>query len=203
MKSALAISGFVIVSSLLPCASRSSDRPTNYEVVSSHIDSLVNVVTGILRKDSITSLDYRSARREIDEFVHQRVSEGLLGKGIKLLSDSASTASMRVTVPLMEVSYSAPVSSHVFGSSDVIRSIHSEYSVEIVLKDQVAFSKSLRYSYVDTISESEITELESGSYSFLRGKFENSGILDDILQPILFVAAAGVIVYLFFTLRGS
>ncbi len=58
-------------------------------------------------------------------------------------------------------------------------------------------------AFSDTVSESEIPDLEAGSYVFLHGRIESRSVLDTILQPVLFVASAAVIVYLFFTLRGS
>ena len=135
--------------------------------------------------------------------MRQKLLEHLLKDKFTVLEDLASKSVVRVDVPLMEVSYSAPVKSHIFGSPDVVRSMRSEYDVEMSDGGKVEFAKSFTLSFRDTVSESEIPELEVGSYSFLHGRIESTAFLDTVLQPVLFVASAAVIVYLFFTLRGT
>ncbi len=178
-------------------------RPTNLDVFGRQADTLAAKIVSELRNDNVTSLVLESGSRSTDRFVRQNLLERLLNDKFTVLEDSANLPVVRVGVPLMEVSYSAPVKSHIFGASDVLRSIRSEYDAEISDGGRVVFAKSLTLSFKDTVSESEIPKLEAGSYSFLHGRIESTAFLDTVFQPVLFVASAAVIVYLFFTLRGT
>ncbi len=178
-------------------------RQTNYEVLNSQVDSLAAAVTGVLNKNHDQSVYLRTGTRTVDGFVRQRLIQNFLRDKFRVMNDSVSSAVVRVIVPLVEVTYSEPVSSHIFGSSDVVRTLRSEYDVEISDSAQVRFARSFTMAFSDTISENQIPELETGSYKFLHGRIESRNFLDTVFQPVLFVASAAVIVYLFFTLRGS
>lgn len=178
-------------------------RPTNYDILNAQIDTLAAAVTGVLSRGHERMVWIKTGTRPVDNFVRQRIIENLLKDKFRVMSDSAFSMVVRIIVPLVEVTYSAPVVSHIFGSSDVIRTIRSEYDVEISDSTQTTFAKSYSMAFSDTVSESEIPDLEIGSYAFLHGKIESKNFLDTVFQPVLFVASAAVIVYLFFTLRGS
>jgi len=176
---------------------------TNYEVLSAQTDTLARSIINVLVDKQIKLLGCRVGKNDIDNFVRQRIEEHLLEHNLRLVTDSAALTYLKVTVPLVGVAYSSPVSSHIFGSSEVVRTIRSDYDVELTDSGQVAFAKSFSFVYSDTVKEDQISELESGSYDFLHGRSDPGGFFDTMLQPILFVASAVIIVYLFFTLRGS
>ncbi len=177
--------------------------PTNFEVFNNQVDSLSSAVAGVLVGEHGNVVSLKTGPRTVDEFVRQRLLERLLEDKLVVREDSASATEVRINVPVIEVNYSAPVSSHIFGASDVVRSIRSEYDVDISDSGRVTFAKSFRMAYSDTVSMSDIPQLEAGSYNFLHGRVDSRNFLDTVLQPVLFVASAAVIVYLFFTLRGS
>ncbi len=178
-------------------------RPTNFEVLNHQLDSLSTAITSILKTEHDTSVSLETGSRSVDGLVRQKLLEKLLNDKFTVLEDSAAATRVRVVVPLMVVTYSAPVKSRIFGSPDVIRRVNSQYDVEISDSGRVSFAKSLTLSFEDTVSESEIPGLEAGSFGFLHGRIESTAFLDTVLQPVLFVASAAVIVYLFFTLRGT
>jgi hypothetical protein len=179
---------------------------TNYAVFSAQVDSLSDSVAIALfrfSKSSANLLQIRTDSREIDNFVRRRIEERLLKDGIQIVMDSTAPVTLRVEVPFVNVTYSAPISSHIFGSSELVRSMRSAYDVEITDSGRVEFAKTFTFSFADTISQSQISELEEGSYEFLKGTSDPARFIDTIFQPFLFAASAAVIVYLFFTLRGS
>ncbi len=178
-------------------------KPTNFRILETQIDSLAVLVTGVLSGGHAQSVYLRTGSRTVDDFVRQRLIENLMRNKFQVARDSAASAIIRVLVPLVKVEYSAPVASHIFGASDVMRTVRSEYDVEISDSARVSFAKSFSIVFRDTVSEGDIPDLEAGSYSFLHGRVESRSFLDTVLQPVLFVASAAVIVYLFFTLRGS
>lgn len=178
-------------------------KPTNYQILNTQVDSLAVSVVSVISREGAKSVSLSTASRSIDSFVRQRLLENLLRDKFQVTSDSTVSPAIRIFVPLVEVTYSAPVASHIFGSSDVRRTVRSDYEVEISDGGRIDFAKSFSMAFSDTVSESEIPDLEAGSYVFLHGRIESRSVLDTILQPVLFVASAAVIVYLFFTLRGS
>jgi hypothetical protein len=176
---------------------------TNYEVFRAQVDTLSVSIAKILKTWQIKSVSYRSKPGEIEMFVRQGIEERLLEDNFRILQDSISVPQLKVIVPVVKVEYSSPVASHIFASSDVARILQSDYDLEISDSGGVKFAKSYSFVYSDTVKESDISDLESGTYNFLHGRIDQGGFLDTMLQPVLFLAAAAVIVYLFFTLRGS
>ncbi|HUI30841.1 MAG TPA: hypothetical protein VLX91_11530 [Candidatus Acidoferrales bacterium] len=194
--------GLLLLFGLLVSSSESADKKfTNYEIFRAQVDTLSGTVVKILLSRQIGSISYRAKPGEIETFVRQKMEERLLENNLRLVSDS--TSQLRMSVPLFQVSYSPPVASHIFASPDVERMVQSAYDVEISDSGEVKIAKSFSFAFSDTVNESDIPNLETGSYGFLRGKIDPGGFLDTILQPILFLASAAVLVYLFFTLRGS
>ncbi|MCL5266942.1 MAG: hypothetical protein M1469_02425 [Bacteroidetes bacterium] len=195
---------FAIIILLLASNISQSREPTNYEVFCAQVDTLAQSAMKALTSQDVKLVYLKFGSRDVEVLVHQRIVEALLKNSFHVsMTDSSAVPSLRVAVPLVGVSYSAPVASHIFGSSDVVRTIRSAYDVEIADRGQIRFAKSYTFVFSDTVKENQISTLESGSYSFLRGKIVSGSFLDTMLQPLLFVASAAVVVYLFFTLRGS
>ncbi len=177
---------------------------TNYEIFCAQVDTMAGSAIRVLTSQDVKSVCLKSGSRNADLLVYRRLVEALLKKRFQVTTaDSSADALMQVGVPLVGVSYSAPVTSHIFGSSDVVRTIRSAYDIEIEDKGEIKFAKSFAFAYSDTVKESQIPQLEAGSYSFLTGRVVSGTFLDTMVQPLLFVASAAVVVYLFFTLRGS
>ncbi len=193
----------LILLTVVPAAKGSPGRLTNYEVASVQVDSLAKALVLVLREYKVRELSLEVGNRSTDRFVRPRIIERLLSENFRLMTDSSAAARLRISVPIISVSYSAPIASHIFGSPDVIRRIQSSYYVDVADSGQICYAKYFSYSYADTISESQIPGLESGSYDFLHGSVDSGGLFNVLLQPILFVGSAAVIVYLFFSLRGS
>jgi hypothetical protein len=177
--------------------------PTNYDVLNWQIDTVAAEVSGVLAGGAQRLVNLRTGSNEVDAFVRQRILEGLLKNSLQVVGDSAVSNILQVRVPLVEVNYSSPVASHIFGPSDVVRTVRSDFDVEMSDSGRVKYAKTFTMAYVDTVSESDIPDLEAGSYSFLHGRIESRNFFDTVFQPLLFAASAAVIVYLFFTLRGS
>ncbi len=197
--------GFFAIVGVLFLSSASSGRKlTNYEIFRAQVDTLSFSVSKILTDWHLETVNYRGEPGEMERFVRLRMTEQLLSNGHRIREDSSlSIPKLKVTVPLVRVVYSSPVASHIFASSDVERTVQSDYSVELSDSGEVRFARSFSFVYSDTVKESEISDLETGSYDFLHGRIDPGGFLDTMMQPLLFVASAAVIVYLFFTLRGS
>ncbi len=194
---------FILAGVFFFSSQSSGKRLTNYEVLRAQVDTLSDSVVKILSSMEIKSLKCRTGTGEVDSFVRERVEERLLENRLHLISDSSAGPQLRITVPLLNVSYSPPVSSHIFSSSDVVRYVRSDFTIGVSDGNEVMVRQSFSFSYSDTVNESQIPDLEAGSFAFIRGKPESEGLVDIMLQPVLFLASAVVIVYLFFTLRGS
>jgi hypothetical protein len=203
MKYPASVGVLTFVGILIFSGASSGGKLTNYEVFRSQVDTLSTSIVDVLTGRQIKSLNCLHRPGEIEMFVRQRIEERLLDDKFRLLTDSVSGPKLRFGVPLAQVEYSAPVSSHIFASPDVKRTIQSEYDIEISDSGEVIFAKSYSFVFADTVRESDIADLESGSFGFLHGKIDPGGFLDTMLQPVFFLASAAVIVYLFFTLRGS
>jgi len=194
---------FTVVGVLFLSGVASGQKLTNYEILRAQVDTLSGLIVKKLVDLRFKLVSYRSTPGENEMFVRQRMEEQLLGNGFRIRQDSMFVPELRVTTPLIKVEYSSPVASHIFASSDVERMVQSDYNIEISDSGEVKYAKSYSFTYLDTVKESEISDLESGSYSFLHGKIDPGGFMDTMLQPVLFLASAALIVYLFFTLRGS
>jgi hypothetical protein len=203
MRYSISVGVFAFAGVLFFSGTSFGKKLTNYEVLRAQVDTLSESVVNLLTAQRLKTLNWRSAAGETETFVRQGIEERLLRNNFRLSSDSTVAALLKVNVPVLKVEYSSPVASHIFASSDVERTIQSDYDVEIVDSGQVRFANSYTFVFADTVRQSDIPDLETGSYTFLHGRIDPGGFLDTMLQPVLFLASAAVVVYLFFTLRGS
>jgi len=196
--------GLLIFVGVLIFSGNSSGRKlSNYEIFRAQVDTLSGSIAKILTSWHVGSVSCQTNPGEIESFVRQRIEERLLEDSFRISRDSMSIPHLKVIVPMVRVEYSSPLTSHIFASSDVERILQADYDLEISDSGVVKLAKSYSFVYSDTVQESDISDLEAGTYGFLHGKIGQGGFLDTMFQPVLFLAAAAVIVYLFFTLRGS
>ncbi len=71
------------------------------------------------------------------------------------------------------------------------------------INESIAFSDSKTVSYSDTVSRSEMNEIENKLLSFTRGEKTGSSFIQKVFEPLVVTVATVGVVYLFFSLRSS
>jgi|GEM_PF-6713559 hypothetical protein len=178
---------------------------SNLRIFTLQADSFITTALGIVKSENADILSIKFDSSEAGNFIKQKFIEKALMEHLRIIADVAGDSIIlaTVSVPLMTVSYSTPVASHLFGSSDVVRTVRSTYSLNLLRNSRFVFAHTFSYEASDTVSEEAIKSLEIGEYNFLHGSVSSKSILNDVIQPILFAGAAAVVVYLFFVLRGG
>lgn len=199
------LASFFCVLLIFQFAKLEAQVQSNLKLFNTQADSFINAVLGIVRDENIDILSIRFDSSEAGNFIKQKFLEKALLEHLHIIAgtSSDSIALATVSVPVMMVSYSSPIASHLFGSSEVVRTVRSSYSLNLLKNSQFIYAHTFSYNTSDTISEAEIRSLEIGEYSFVHGSVSSGSIFNDVIQPILFAGAAAVVVYLFFALRGG
>lgn len=113
----------------------------------------------------------------------------------------------------VEVSVSVGDVSVVFGEpfSDGFLSAHrSERQIDLGLRmtatriedGKILWAKSQRGSFIDTVYVDDIQELQRSSAPVTKGVMPQRSAMEKFIEPFIIVGAAGVAVYLFFTIRS-
>lgn len=90
------------------------------------------------------------------------------------------------------------------GAQKVKRSTSASLSfrLEQTATGEVTAGKTLQEVLTDTIDVDEIPLLESPALPFTRGQIPSDSFLDKVVEPFVIIGAAGVAIYLFFTIRS-
>ncbi|MGC8595212.1 MAG: hypothetical protein ACP5US_02450 [Candidatus Kryptoniota bacterium] len=178
---------------------------SNLRIFTAQADSFVTTALEIVKSKNVGVISIKFDSTETGNFIKQKFLERALIEHLTIMSDGyADTAVLAaISVPLMAVSYSSPVASHLFGSSEVVRTVRSSYSLNLLRNSKFIFARTFSYETSDTVPDAEIRSLEVGEYNFVHGSILSKSIFNDVIQPLLFAGAAAVVVYLFFVLRGG
>ncbi len=126
-----------------------------------------------------------------------REGRNILGENIK---DSSSTI-INFTIDNAKVTYGNLFRKSIFGDFHTTRNLILSGSYVLYYKD--AKSYNFKYSYSDTVSVSDIKNIENPSYPFTQSKLPAEPIISSIYEPVIAVGVAALTVILFFTVRSK
>ncbi len=152
-----------------------------------------------------TAIDLRIDEGEINRFFTQPLIESFRRHFASLYTRS-STSSVEIVASIAEVgvAYGEPFSNGFFSSRK------SDRTVTVALRctatrnadGKVLWSGTKRNSSVDTVYVDEITKLQESSKRIASGAMPDRSALERFIGPLIIAGAAGVAVFLFFTIRS-
>ena len=117
---------------------------------------------------------------------------------------SGGTVEISASVADLGVTYGEPFSESMFSGQRCKRTIDIVVRLSATRSEdgRVLWADTENASYADTVYVSEIRNLQKGSLSFSSGVEPEPSVLERVLEPLIIGGAAGVAVYLFFTIRS-
>ncbi len=142
---------------------------------------------------------------EINRFFAQPLTESFRQRFPSLFTrKTASGIELSVSVGGVSVAYGQSFSDGFFSAR------RSERRIDISLRmtamrfedGKVLWAKSKGASFVDTVYVDEIPDLQLSSERIAKGVMPQRSVMEKLIEPFIIVGAAGVAVYLFFTIRS-
>jgi hypothetical protein len=117
---------------------------------------------------------------------------------------SISTIEISASVGKVGVLYGEAFADGFFSGRKCRRTIDFEVRLIVTKNDEgkVLWAGTTKASYADTVYVAEIRELQHSSQWISTGVLPSPSLLERVFEPIIIVGAAGVAVYLFFTIRS-
>lgn len=168
------------------------------------------IVHTIIQDADITSRDtceIHFARIENLEFLEHAFIETLqqLFPYVRVHSP-ASEHSVRLDVQpsRADVVYEKTFQEGLFDEKKAVRVISVEFSAKVVKKPEgnVVFAGVRKEQFRDTVHLSSIDRLESPILKATQASLPSGSLFDRFVEPLVVLAATGVVIYLFFTVRS-
>lgn len=177
-------------------------QPTNLDIINSLIDkSMKNIISGLPFEDITYSLKFESAPEYV--FMENRANTAL--SKLVAVTDRKDKALYNVSYTIEEISasYINPEKDGLFGSYYVTRNILLKGSYILSSKGVTTNSDSFALTSSDTVAYDSLSELETMTLPFTRGKKPDEPFFASLLEPAIAVGAIAVTIILFFTVRSN
>jgi len=127
----------------------------------------------------------------------QRFTGVYSGNGIADLGVVSSVASAGIV-------YGEPFSDGLFSARQCCRTVTlaMRFVVTRYVDGKILWAGTQNAEYNDTVKVSDMEDLQKGSEKIIHGEIPAGSILEQFLEPFIIGGAAGVAVYLFFTIRS-
>lgn len=178
---------FIFALSVTFSVTLSASTPTNLEVISNSIDSLVNQNATLFSKKTIRV-------KSKYEPIKEKISSTLTNSDSTITTTDADSYDLLIELDSVNIVY--------YGNTKE-RNIVLLVSI-FTIKEDMLTETLLPITITDTIDTDNIPSLENTSYPFTIGTLvEESSFWDDALEPVVYVGAAAVVIYLLFTVRSG
>lgn len=179
----------------------------NLEIIQSEIASLTAEVLERTTIGNEHTLFVRIENNEIPWIIRNSVFETLkrMKYNVIVASPDQEGRGPVLEIGLAEagVSYGRAFRGSFFGKQQTQRRIRTTISANLrSANNEVLFAGNLSRVFIDTVRTGVIAELETAGIPFTHGKAPEEGFFDTILEPAIIIGAAGVAIYLFFTVRS-
>jgi hypothetical protein len=174
---------------------------TNLEIFYDLSDSSANKIAELIcnEQDSI-SIDFQLPDQY--KIFETRLISQLYVQGMKIKNpDSYKIPQINYVIDEASVYYDEPFKSGLFGSYYIKRNFKMNGS--IIFIGNTVLTESYSFSYADTIEYNMLNTVENTAYPFTTGNKPTEPFFSSIFEPAIFVGAAAIAVYLFFTVRGK
>lgn len=173
---------FIIISATLVAST-----PTNLQIISNSIDSIAI--------KSIPKI-YNKKLKVLSKFapIAEKLESALLREDSTLIITNENNFGTKIVLDSILIEYIESTNERRITLVAHITTLADDNIVEFMIAD----------TNTDTINTDNISRIEDESFPFTNGKLiEESSFWDDVLEPAVFIGAAGIIVYLLFTVRSK
>lgn len=139
------------------------------------------------------------------EFFRHSIIQSLIAKNISVYERQTSAdTTLELSVRESSVVYGEVFSESLFGSRKVERKINLKFDVSLssVTQGNIFWSQTVSHSLVDTVFFSDVAKLHDSAIPLSTYSQPELSFLESIIEPAIVTVAAGVAIYLFFTIRS-
>ncbi|MDE3056454.1 MAG: hypothetical protein KGJ59_00670 [Bacteroidota bacterium] len=198
---------FLIISAAPSVCFAAGDQvvPTNRDVFSrlcaEAVDSIAALITSPRSSAVSVALDDDSTTQAFRYVILEALKHQFPSVFLK---EANSDEVVSLTVSRASVRYENPFSGSFLGERKATRTAELQMRGTIVNVNsrQVLWAGTIERSFADTIPVSQIASLEFSSSSVAQGVVPEAPFLERLVEPMIIIAATGIAVYLFFTIRG-
>ena len=170
-----------------------------YKLADSSASNLVTQIPASPKKIKLNLTLGNSYKIFTDEII-----SSLNNKGVKILSENSKDSSyidINFTIDNAKVSYNDLFRKSIFGEFYTTRNLTLSGNY-IVFSSDVK-THNFNFSYADTVSISDIKNIENPSYPFTQSQLPAEPFISSIYEPVIAVGASALTVILFFTVRSK
>ena len=198
----------IVLSAKLQAGESSNTVLTNLEVMK----ELARTVTHeIIEQATISVHDSIILRFDQDEnvkIVQDPVLETLKAKGCSVFTNNDSLSGNRLMMEYSgtecRVIYGEMFRDGFLGTKRLKRNVTVQWFSKITRESngEVLFGKTFAQEYADTVNADDVANLEDNQFHSTHAEIPSDTFFDRIIEPVVIIGATGVIVYLFFHIRG-
>jgi hypothetical protein len=141
---------------------------------------------------------------EINRFFAQALTESFRRRFSSVFTQrAASGVEISASIAEAAVIYEQPFSEGFFFARKCERQVEVDVRMTAMrsVDGKILWAGTKSSSYADTVFVSEIPKLQQSSEHIARGVMPQRSAMERFIEPLIIVSAAGVAVYLFFTIR--
>ncbi len=180
---------------LLPFNFLFSQNLTNFEIVDSLINSIVDEISSQFNSEKI-----KVESNLQDKLIENRILNSLLKRFVVFFDDDVDDV-VRLDAFQSKIYYIVEQTGFL-KRSRLKREIEISLYCSVIKSGRLIWSDSLRRKFSDYIDPDEIEKIEDKNFKFTRGELiERSSSLRKFFEGFLVVSSIGVAIYLLFVLR--
>ncbi len=178
---------------------------SNEEIMVDLSREAVDIFCADLKISDTTSIVLIMENGEVNRFFIQPVLESFRQHFISLYARSgASSVDILGSVAEVGVTYGEPFSEGLFSARKSQRTVEIalRFAATRIADGKILWAGTEKRSFSDTVYVDEISKLQESSKHIASSPLPDRSALERFIEPLIIVGAAGVAVYLFFTIRS-
>jgi hypothetical protein len=178
-------------------------QATEEEIFSGEIDSVITQAVGGFHLPPAASLRLRMHDMPVNKYFHQAIVNSLLQHSIRVYDEKIEMdTTLEINIKETSIRFGETFSESIFGPKLVERTV--SFSVDATLQASGRFYSLpvLAATSVDTVEYSATQHSQSTSIPLTSYIEPSVSWFDSIFEPVVVTVAAGVAVYLFFSIRS-
>ncbi len=176
---------------------------SNTELLHQVIEKSIDQLTGVLPENAHVTVIVKFP--EYEWFIHHRVVDVLTKSGFSIAGiredETSDYYTLEVGVERFGVTYSNAKRQSLFGSRVMTRQVHGIFSFRINGGEKERVLR-ISESVTDVIPYGKQEDVENRALPFTQADLPGGSLTERYLGPAVIIAATGIVVYLFFSVRS-
>lgn len=196
----------VLLAAGIPAILHGGEKPrSNEELMVDLSHKVVDDFCADVKISDTTTITLNVENGEVNRFFSQPLIESFRQHFVSLYThNAASSIDILVSTAEVGVTYGEPFSEGYFSARKTERTVELAIRLTVAqnANGKILWAGTKKSSFSDTVNVDEISKLRESSKRIAIGAMPDRSVLERFFEPLIIVGAAGVAVYLFFTIRS-